>query len=311
MKKILLVIVAIAPFLWNCDEIDNPIPEGLGQSIKGDSVEYIVDADLSLSDSTAIANFIKNTTWVKHEAPDNSSERFIVLEEFTGHTCIFCPAGTREILRLDSIYKEQLIPVGIHAGGFAVPRSSGTKYRTDFRVEGGHGETYLQAFNPGNAYPRGMVSRLGATSVSSNQWSQDIASIKDDAPSAKLGLTTYLGPDTNIIRANIRIEWLQTLPDNYKLQVYLVEDHITDWQKDGAQEIPDYDHRHVLRKVVNDTWGKSLQSAVSGEKELIEYIFPYKKNEWKASDMEVVVFIFNDDPNSYEVIQANASYLVP
>ncbi len=308
MKKLIAYLFVGSILISACDKIDNPIPSDATQSIGGGDVEFIPEPSLGLDDSTKVLAFINNGTWTEKKAADNSSQKFIVLEEFTGHECIFCPAGTREILRLDELFGDQLIPVGIHAGGFARPRSSGTKYRTDFRVDGNHGEDYLAAFNPGNAYPRGMVNRKGGNSTGSSQWGIDINAIKDDAPIASLKLTNYLDEAAGNLRVNLEIEWLQASTESYKLQLYLVEDHIIDWQKDGSDEISDYDHRHVLRQVVNNTFGKTLKPVAVGETETIEYILPVN-SAWKKEDLESVAFIFNADPASYEVVQGNAAHI--
>jgi len=315
MKKLIYILVpTVFAFLSSCDEIDDPIPANLGQVSNIGNVQFISDPSLGLSDSAALAQFIDTTNWIEHTSPDNSAQKFIILEEFTGHTCQNCPLGTREIIRLDGKLKDTLIPIAIHAGSFARNDPGGSKYFTDFRVEGDHGEDYSTLFNPGNAYPRGMVARLGGAVRSVAQWSEDINSIKNEAPAASLKLTNYYDTAGSVIRANIEIEWLQTLPDQYNLQVFVMEDHIIDWQKDDTDprlDIPDYDHRHVLRKVVNDTFGKSLKAAVSGEKETIQYIFPFTEAlvAGNEENIEVVAFIFNSDPSSYEVIQANTAHI--
>tara|TARA_R110002072_G_scaffold13368_8_gene56029 strand:- start:327 stop:1250 length:924 start_codon:yes stop_codon:yes gene_type:complete len=303
--KILNLFFLLSIAFIACDEVDDPFPENVGISFSLDgNTEYIVEPDLGVSSEADLINLITQTRWDSSESPDNSNQRFMVLEEFTGHTCIFCPAGTKEILRLDSIYGDQLIPVGIHAGGFAVP--SPPPYTYDFRVEGGHGEIYLTTFNPGNAYPRGMVSRLTGRSVSSANWAIQINQLKNDAPKVKLAIKNYYSDSLKILRMQIDFEWLSDLSEDYNLQVYLVEDNIIAWQKDGNKEIEDYNHRFVLRKVVNDTYGKSLETAVNGQKKSIQYITSVK-SEWDVQNLSSVAFIFNSAESSYEIIQGNTA----
>ena len=309
MKKIVSIFFLLSLVITSCDKVDDPFPKDLGNSISLDgNTEYITEPGLNINSADQLLELLNSNTWDSLDGYDNSNKRFIVLEEFTGHKCIFCPLGTREIIRLDGIHGDQLIPVAIHAGDFAKPEASGSKYTTDLRPTGNHGEVYLNTFNPGNAYPRGMVSRLGAISKSANSWEPDINSIKDDQSAAVIKLRNYYAAASNLLRIDAEIEWLQTLPENYHLQVMVLEDHIIDWQKDGSQEVSNYDHRHVLRKVVNDTFGKALKAATQGEKEKIQYILTLDPT-WKAGDMESVVYIFNNDPNSYEVIQANAAHV--
>lgn len=298
----LLFVIAFA----SCDKVDDPFPSELGKSIFLNKTEYIVDKDFNVGNTNELNSFINNNTWTKVEAPDNSTRRFITLEEFTGHKCTFCPDGTREIIRLSGVYNEQLIPVGIHAGGFAEPKPTANKFYTDFRAKGGHGEIYMTTFKVAG-FPTGVVSRLGDAN-GKNDWEQDIISIKDDAPSAILKMTNHYAASINAVRSNIEITWLESRPEDFNLQLYVTEDHIIDWQLDKGFENPNYDHRHVLRKVVNDTYGKALIKSEINKTEKIEYIFTVEPG-WKAQDMEVVAFIFNSDQTSYEVIQANAAHV--
>lgn len=294
-------------FITACEKVEDPFPVNIGQSIFYQNTEYIVDKDFGLGNSTQLVNFLDQYSWTEESCPDNRNERFVVLEEFTGHKCKFCPDGTREILRLDTIYKEKLIPVAIHAGSFAnpFPRSSGSYY-TDFRVKGGHGGEYLNTFGV-SSYPSGIVSRVNNAQVYSDaQWEAQINNIVNSSPIAQLMITNFYNVSERIVRIQIDIEWLSSASDEFNLQLYLAEDHIIDWQLDGNTDVPDYDHRHVLRKVVNGTWGKSIGQAVQGETISIQYITRVDA-DWKANDMESIAFIYKND--GYEVMQANAAYI--
>ena len=306
--KLFFGSIFLALFFSACEKIEDPFPRELGQSIFLNNIEYIVDQSLDVGTTNELNNFIENSTWTSISAPDNSETRFVLLEEFTGHKCTFCPRGTREIVRLDGELGDTLIPVGIHAGGFALPNIGASSYFTDFRVEGGHGETYNNLFQV-SSYPSGVVSRLG-NATGSDQWSIDINSLKNEKPKVALQMTNYyaLIGQKPVIRSNISITWLKTLPEDYNLQLYLLEDHIIDWQLDLGTDKSDYDHRHVLRKVINDTFGKALENAIIGETETIEYIFEFDP-AWKADDIEVVAFIFKNDDTDKEVVQANATYI--
>lgn len=308
MKRIVLFSLSISLLISACDKVKDPFEGVTGQSFSfEDGVEYITETSLGINDTAALRAFINDNNWQSKNAPDNSSTRFITLEEFTGHTCTFCPDGTREIVRLDGIYGDQLIPISIHAGTFANPAPNGSKYTTDFRVPEGRGETYRTTFNV-SGYPSGIVSRIRTNASGKDTWAQDINAIKNDAPKAELKMTNYYSSSVNAVRSQIDITWKETLPDDYNLQLFLVEDNIVDWQLDNGVEIENYNHRHVLRKVINDTFGKALAKGVNGESVSFQYIFSVNPG-WKPDDLEVVAFIFNRDANSYEVIQANAAHV--
>lgn len=300
-------IVISMLFITACEKVEDPFPVNIGQSIFYQETEYVVDNEFQLGNSTQLIEFIDQYNWIEENCPDNRNDRFVVLEEFTGHTCKFCPDGTREIIRLDNIFKEKLIPIAIHAGSFAAtfPPSHG-KYTTDFKVNGGHGGEYLNTFNV-SSYPSGLVSRLNdGTIYSDSQWEQQINNAIATPPIAQLLITNYYEPDERILRTQVDIEWLSSSSEEFSLQLHLAEDHIIDWQLDGNTDVADYDHRHVLRKVINGTWGKSIGEAVEGETISIQYITTVDEG-WKANDMESIAFIFNS--TNYEIMQGNAAYI--
>lgn len=306
MKKFFYIAIVSSIYLIGCDQIDDPIPADVGQSFELDGdTEFIVDPSLNIDSVEALRDFITSRTWDTVTSPDNSTQRFIVLEEFTGHTCNNCPAGAREIKRLQGVYGDQLIPIAIHSGNFAEPATSGSQFRTDFRVDGGHGETYLSDLNI-SALPQGIISRTTPNGRQINQWETDFLAIQGDAPIARLDITNYYSPGDTIVRAQIEIEWLTTSTESFNLQLHLLESKIVDWQLDGSTILSDYEHNHALRKVVNGTYGKPLQAAVAGEKEVIQYITTFK-SEWVPDNMNVVAFIFNGDPSSYEIMQGNSA----
>lgn len=286
-------IVAIMP---SCDEVDNPYPAFGG----------FIDPDLGISQNEV--QFIQwDTTLI---SSTDQSKRNIVLEEFTGHTCIFCPFGTRKIIELDAIYDEQLIPVAIHSGGFAEPENNPDgSFSTDFRV-GVEGETYLNTFNPNRAYPRGVISRLDNQALGASQWDPKIGLIIDESPVITLGLQTWYDDSLDAVRAKVDYNWVASVTGPYNLQIYVVEDHIIDWQKDGAEKVKEYDHRHVLRKVVNTTWGIeiTIDGASSGDAGSFEYVFSLNP-EWNADEIDVVIFAFKNDPESYDIIQATEAHI--
>jgi len=308
MKKISYIAVLFFGLTLACDKIDDPIPANLGTSVSLDGdVEFISEPEFNLNDSNALKGFITNNVWDTANGADNSNRRFIVLEEFTGQKCSSCPRGAREISRLKTIFGEQLIPVGIHTGFFATPNPPGsTMYTTDFRAPGGHGAEYVRVFKvSGN--PRGIVNRVGIAKAET-QWEADIIAVKDDAPDAVLSLSNYYDSINHVVRSQVEIDWNTTSTSKYHLQLYVIEGKIIDWQLDGSTDVSDYEHKFVLRKVVNSTFGKELNPAMVGGSEKFQYIFQMDM-DWKAKNSEVVAFIFNNDESAYDVIQANSAYV--
>lgn len=230
--------------------------------------------------------------------------RYVLIEEFTGHTCPNCPDGAREVQRLDSIYGKKLIPVSIHAGYFAKPHNPpNTSYLTDFRTT--EGEAYNTTFAL-EAYPSAMVSRKdngsGNKVLSKGSWENAIANFVDDTAKVTVSTTNIYDNSQRQLNTKVKIKWLSNDTGSYKLQVYLIEDHITDWQLDGSFDNPNYDHRHVFRKSLNGIWGIDIATSNTNDSATFEYSSQLNAS-WDENNCEIISFIYHS--STYEVIQAN------
>lgn len=275
----LFFVVAVLLLVWGCDKIENPIPEG--QAVT-DGIVW--DDTVTVTSSATVRNF--------------------VLEEFTGFLCPNCPLGSDEIERLEGIYGHQLIPISIHAGVFAIPNpqdvnNDGTMdFVTDFRTESG--DVYNNTFTF-NGYPAGMVSRLSNPAVR-QQWEIDIDGIKNDVPKVGISITCLYDDSTRTLQTTATTEWAATEAGEYNLQLLLLEDNIDDWQDNLGDKI-EYTHKHVLRKAINSTWGTVIPSSNVGDTFELEtsIVLP---EEWNKDNCVVVGFVYKNEANDKEILQA-------
>ena len=119
-----------------------------------------------------------------------------------------------------------------------------------------------------------------------------------------------------------------SLENNYNLVVCLTENNIINWQKDGQDNIEDYEHNHVLRTVIYDDKISMQQDFENGEiiennfqinlSELEQYNIDYSNNiaelgngnagNWNANNISVVAYIYNTITK--EIVQAEENKLV-
>jgi hypothetical protein len=279
MKKLFFPLFIFTTIFISCDKIDDPIPDDFV------SIEGIIWDDSLYTESSP-------------------TMRKIVLEEFTGQKCTYCPDGAREIARLDSIYTNQFIPISIHAGIFADPNGSGAP--NDFRTTAGN-DFYIAAGSPG--LPGGIVSRLNnATTSAISQWEIDLNSIKNDVPKVSIGLSTLYDDSTRTLKTVVSTKWLATQTGNFNLQVYLLEDSIVAYQLDNSVAIPNYMHRHMLRKGVNGSFGTPIPSSNIGDIDTQEFATEINPS-WNKDNCIVVVHVYKASPN-YEIIQGEELHIV-
>lgn len=278
MKKILFALAVLTVILSSCDKIDDPTPN-----------DFVDTAGINWDDSLY--------------AETSPTVRNILIEEFTGQLCTFCPDGAREIERLDSIHGSQLVPVSMHAGAFADPNNGAPN---DFRTEAG--TAYNNTFGVAS-WPAGTVSRLGNGNITgSSQWEVDLLTIKNDAPKVSIGLSVQYDDSTRTVNSIVTTEWLSTETGTYNVQLYLVEDSIVAYQLDNGNPVPNYAHRHMLRKAINGTWGTPIPSSNIGDIDTQEFGLVLESS-WDKDHCQVVAHVYTVAPN-YEVLQVQDLYVV-
>lgn len=236
----------------------------------------------------------------------------ILLEDYTGYTCGNCPQAHEIANRLDSIYKGNVIVVGIHAGGYAEPYS---KHPYDFRTE--EGNTFDEFFGNSKAgNPNGMLNRRKINNtyiVRPTAWNSNVASILAEEAPLEIKLTASLDKGTRKITAKADLRYIKASANNY-ICLMITEDKIVQYQKDYRLTPPDineYLHRHVLRDMITPAWGELVQSGsiAIGTKFTKDFSFvvPADK-DWNLDNLSVVAFVYNKD-KEYEVLQAESKHL--
>lgn len=246
-------------------------------------------------------------------------KRRALLEEFTGHRCNTCPAAHAVAANLATAFGNELIVVGVHATDFFAaplnPPAPNGAYSTDFRTPAG--SAYATAFSI-SFLPTGLVSRKpfnSSITISSGNWSSAIADIvaQDAACDIWFSSLTH-NAGANTVSAEVKVAVLAPISGDHNLTVYLTEDHVIDWQLNSLvspPDVPDYDHRHVLRTNLNGTWGESAitGSAQAGDTLTFSFSGIAMNPAWNAANCALVAYLYNTATN--EVSQAAERKFVP
>lgn len=217
-------------------------------------------------------------------------QRAVLLEDFTGQECVNCPAAHREIESLVKQYPEDIVPVSIHAGSFAI---SATARRPGLMQP--EGNIYNDRYGI-DEWPKGVVDgRSGA--LNPGQWSDYVREELKREAAVAIDLSASVSPDDPTV---ISIECTLRPAANLQgaLQLWIIEDGIVAKQIDKeAGTIPDYVHNHVFRAVVNGIDGEnvSLQAGVHKTIAHTIGIRDTEKEKWVAENLSVVAFIRQAD----------------
>lgn len=240
--------------------------------------------------------------------------RKVLLEDYTGHTCVNCPAAAKVGHQLVELFSGKVIMIGIHAGYFADPKPA--PFNNDYRTEAGNAwDVFFGMSAAGN--PIGMVNRKssqGVYAITNGNWGTEINAVIEAKASITLDIATEYNSSSRSLKATLTSKVLQDITTALKLQVLIVEDSIVSAQRNndasiGSPTILDYVHRHVLRGSMNGSWGDDLAAAgqaLAGA--TFEKSYTQTLNS-SLNEKHVTVVAFVYDATTYEVIQVEEKHI--
>lgn len=240
------------------------------------------------------------------------TRRVVLLEEFTGVNCPNCPTAAQLASSLLSQYPDNLVVVGLHGrntGHFGEPFPG----EQDFRIAETSEYFSFAGGTPEQSYPCGMVNRavtdniIEGTSCLLNYdvWATEVVRALTVPPVADITMELISGEaqDDSVVTVAVSVEAFETVSHPVSLVVELVEDSIVGSQSTESGVNADYAHNHVLRTVVNGTWGESFTMPAVGEiSSPKEYEVTVRK-PWVKANCSVVAYLYNSKTRG-DVMQA-------
>lgn len=242
-----------------------------------------------------------------------TSDRKVLLEDYTGHRCPNCPTAASIVHQIKETYGENVVVIAVHSGSLAKLLIPPTIY--DFTT--GPGDIWCDYFGvEAVGFPSGLINRLersGSRVIGPNNWATVAGEILAKSAEAEIVLDASYNETSREITvvANTNIS-SPVQGEKYYLTIVLTEDSIIQPQLNSNTTIGaipvilDYVHNHVLRISLTDPWGLQINPAVIDEKQVVHLLDA-------ASDIipehcHLVAFISN---SKKEVIQAEEVKLIP
>lgn len=245
------------------------------------SLYIAASLSLILSGCSGIA---EDDRYIEVEA--TKAERTVLLEDFTGQDCVYCPNGHRVIEALEEQYGNHFIAVSIHAGNLSFPTSH--KFFVGLGQE--EGQIYNDRYGI-NDYPKGVVNgKLPATNP--DQWAAAVYNDISEATPLSINLDAALSDDNTEI--NIACSLTSSEQINGNIVVWVIESSIVARQKDiNEGVIKDYVHNNVFRACVNGVDGDKI-NIPSGKTINANYKIAVKdeaKEKWIPENLAIVAFV--------------------
>lgn len=207
------------------------------------------------------------------------AKRVVLIEEYTGQFCTNCPKGHAAIHNLLSEFPTEIVAVSIHASSLALPEPAGLAIPA--------GEVYYKdAGSP--ALPAAVIDRK-TSALQIDNWASTAVRLMQQPTPLEISAEANLSADGKTIEIDVDMNSISNLTG--KLQVWIVESDIVAYQLDNGTNVMDYVHNHVLRAVVNGTWGQDVKLSMN-EPTTVSYSYAFN-SKWNPEHVSVVAFVYN------------------
>ena len=217
------------------------------------------------------------------------ANRNVILEEFTGRNCTWCPDGHKIANQIMAAHPDRVWAINIHAGGYAP-----TSY-PNFNTQ--DGTTIHNGFSI-SGYPCGVVNRSTAAAQDRGQWNNAANNQMSQVSECNVAGRVIVNPETRMAIITVEVYYTgNSAVDENFLTVAMLQDSILGSQT-GMSNNPDqvignqYCHMHIFRDIITTSaWGDPISPTTQGT--LITRTYEYEIPEVIGSPNGVEVDLNN------------------
>lgn len=296
MKNIFIFSLIFGTILnSSCDRIENPVV------INNTTLDWSLYPD---ADTT-------NYPWPVWTQNTNTNQ-FVLIEDYTGHTCTNCPAAAVEAKSIEDANGGKVIVMSVHAsvsGGFQEP--SLPELPIDHRTV--DGDAYAVAMNI-VFNPAGTINRTIENSnyyAFASDWNTRTNAELTKSPDFNIQVAFNYFSQTNGLFLHTETEVLSDVVGDYNLISFLVRDTLIAPQEGIGVFYEEYDHHSVLTDNINGTWGTPIITGgtSAGTKIYNNYTYsvPTTDSSFAISNLSVITVV--TDRSTLEVKQVTKTSL--
>lgn len=261
----------------------------------------------------AISFFFSCSDW-EVEIPLNNNtttpektKRVVLIEEFTGASCVNCPKGIAQTTAIRNAYPENVVVVAVHSNFLGAPATAG---QVNLRTPDAQAiEAFLGSWfsKPEAAINRvyditNQTYRFG----SPDSWRGLVEEELKKEPVVELLIDKSFNESTRELTVNLKVKGLETLSKPLHIHCGITESEIIADQLDNTGKLIDFVHSHALRKMLSPIPGDKLADGITVNQTLekqYSFTLPLDNILWKPEHCEIFAYVSLDEVEKY-VLQA-------
>lgn len=242
--------------------------------------------------------------------PTTAQNKKVILEEFTGIHCVYCPQGHAIAQGMKNADPNNVFLINVHVGSFATPGAGEPDFRTPYG-------TAIASQSNLSGYPAGTVNRTEfaglqqngtGTAMSRGNWSNAGNQIKTQSSYVNVAVESSIDVPTNTLTIHVEGYYTGSSPvSTNKLNVALLQNN-TKGPQTGGNAGNEYVHQHRLVDMITGQWGEDIITTTLGTfvDRTYTYTIPASYNSIPVdiADLEVVAFI---SETQQKIINGNGS----
>lgn len=216
-------------------------------------------------------------------------KRNVIIEEFTGVNCGYCPDGHRIVNEICEQYAGHAWAINIHQGSYA----TGSGYTTTY------GNTIASLWNV-TGWPSGTVNRISLQSRGA--WAAKAAEVRSEDSPVNVAAVGHIDEATRTVSLHIEAYYTSNAAETTNLLNVAVLQNNVIGRQSGSGYNPDYvepdgsyRHMHMFRTLLTGQWGVEIPATQGSFIDTtITYVVPEAIDGLAISDLndlEFVIFV--------------------
>ena len=202
--------------------------------------------------------------------PTTQNYRNVLIEEFTGRSCVYCPMGHAAINDVIAENPSKVFVVNYHSQSSLSPTSYPNLNVTE-------STTFFNAFNI-QGIPNVAINRT--STMHPLNCASSVEAQLEELTEVKIEGNVVINPVARQAEITVELDYLSN--SNYStnyLTIIMLQDSIFGSQSGADQSNPEqivdgqYCHMHVLRDVITNTWGDAIAPTTAGSHLTKTYIY--------------------------------------